>query len=201
MSDQYDSTEDTQKHILRVRVLLQEFVAQLHYRGVTHDASKLLSPEKEAFDVATPQLRDLTYGSDEYKQALADLGPALQHHYENNKHHPEHYSWHCPICNWQGNNATWEVAPQGPNDTGVRYCPRCCSNGMLYESELMRKPELGIMGMTLLDVIEMFCDWKAATERHANGNFQTSIQHNRKRFTMSYQLAAIFENTRQELML
>lgn len=201
MSDEYDSTQDTRKHIMRVRELLHEFVAQLHNRGVTHDASKLESPEREAFDVATPKLRDLTYGSDEYRQALADLGPALQHHYENNRHHPEHYSWHCPICNWQGDKATWEVSPQGPNDSGVRYCPRCCSNGMLYESELMQKPELGIMGMTLLDVIEMFCDWKAATERHANGNFKTSIQHNRKRFWMSDQLAAIFENTRQELRL
>jgi hypothetical protein len=65
----------------------------------------------------------------------------------------------------------------------------------------MRKPELGIMGMTLLDVIEMFCDWKAATERHANGNFQTSIQQNKKRFAMSDQLAVLFENTRQELRL
>ncbi len=59
--------------------------------------------------------------------------------------------------------------------------------------------ENGVNGMTLLDLIEMFCDWKAATERHADGSLEKSIQINRKRFAMSDQLAEIFENTRREL--
>ena len=33
----------------------------------------------------------LEYGSDEYNQSLAELKPALEHHYQNNSHHPEHY--------------------------------------------------------------------------------------------------------------
>jgi hypothetical protein len=53
--------------------------------------------------------------------------------------------------------------------------------------------------MSLLDLIEMFCDWKAAGERHANGNFAESLNINRERFGMSPQLAEIFENTRKEL--
>lgn len=57
----------------------------------------------------------------------------------------------------------------------------------------------GIAGMTLIDLVEMFCDWKAASERHADGNFERSIQINRERFAMPDQLAAIFENTRLEL--
>lgn len=55
--------------------------------------------------------------------------------------------------------------------------------------------ENGIDGMDLLDVVEMFCDWKAASERHEDGDLYKSIQHNRKRFKMSDQLAKIFENT------
>ena len=47
-----------------------------------------------------------------------------------------------------------------------------------------------------LDVVEMFCDWKAATERHADGNLERSIEINRERFKMSDQLVAIFQNTR-----
>jgi len=60
--------------------------------------------------------------------------------------------------------------------------------------------ENGIDGMTLVDLVEMFCDWKAATERHADGDLQKSIEHNKGRFAMSDQLAAIFENTRLEML-
>ncbi len=144
----YDSTKDTQEHISKVRQNLWEFTHELERRGSVHDASKLESPEKEAFDEVTPQLRGLTYGSDEYKAATAKLGEALKHHYANNSHHPEHYT-------------------------------------------------NGIAGMTLCDLVEMFCDWKAATERHADGNLERSIEINRERFQMSDQLAQIFQNTRE----
>ena len=53
----------------------------------------------------------------------------------------------------------------------------------------------GINDMTLLDLIEMFCDWKAATLRHHNGNLIKSIDINAKRFQMTDQLAIIFKNT------
>jgi hypothetical protein len=57
----------------------------------------------------------------------------------------------------------------------------------------------GVDGMTLLDLVEMFCDWKAATERHADGNIEKSIRHNAVRFNLSPQLASILENTRKEM--
>jgi hypothetical protein len=53
----------------------------------------------------------------------------------------------------------------------------------------------GIEGMTLVDIVEMFCDWKAATLRHNDGNILKSIEHNTKRFNISPQLAQIFKNT------
>ena len=144
----YDSTADTLNHIGKVRARLQECIGQLEARSWTHDSSKLEEPEKSAYDVATPKLKGLTYGSDEYKANVAELGAALKHHYAANSHHPEHY----------------------PN---------------------------GIDGMSLFDVVEMFCDWKAATERHADGDMQRSIEVNRDRFAMSGQLCSIFENTRK----
>jgi hypothetical protein len=57
----------------------------------------------------------------------------------------------------------------------------------------------GISGMSLLDVIEMFCDWKAASERHADGDFAKSLEINTERFAISDQLARIFVNTCREL--
>jgi hypothetical protein len=53
----------------------------------------------------------------------------------------------------------------------------------------------GLDDMNLIDIIEMFCDWFAASKRHADGNMQTSIEKNAKRFEMSSQLRHIFENT------
>ncbi len=53
----------------------------------------------------------------------------------------------------------------------------------------------GIDDMNLFDIIEMFMDWKASTERHDNGNIMTSIDKNQKRFNMSDQLVNIFKNT------
>lgn len=142
----YDSKEDTQKHIDRVAKLLFHFCKNLEARGDFHDATKLLAPEKETFDEMTPKLKDSTYGSDEYKGFLAKMKPALDHHYANNRHHPEHHK-------------------NGVND------------------------------MDLFDLVEMLCDWKAASERHANGDIGKSLDVNAKRFGINEQLASILRNT------
>ncbi len=53
----------------------------------------------------------------------------------------------------------------------------------------------GINDMTLIDLVEMLCDWKAATLRHNDGNLRKSIELNAKRFNISPQLTEILENT------
>lgn len=53
----------------------------------------------------------------------------------------------------------------------------------------------GINDMSLLDIVEMYHDWKAAIKRAKNGNFLKSLDINRKRFEISDQLYAIFMNT------
>lgn len=55
--------------------------------------------------------------------------------------------------------------------------------------------ENGIKGMNLIDLIEMICDWKAASERHADGDIFKSIEINQKRFGYSDDLKSILENT------
>ena len=150
MSDEkYDSREDTKKHIKMVGVLLEMMVGRLVSRATHHDASKLLDPEKAIFDEVTPALKGLTYGSDEYKEQLVKMGDALKHHYENNRHHPEHF----------------------PN---------------------------GVKGMTLVDLMEMFCDWCAATQRHDDGDILKSIKHNKDRFELGDVLSSILKNTALE---
>lgn len=194
----YDSTQDTKAHIARVDELLNMAADELRRRGSVHDQSKLADPEKALFDEYTPKLKDCTYGSDEYKAFLAGLKPALDHHYAHNSHHPEHYPWHCPACNWQGNSDSFNEAPRiAPGVTA--YCPRCSAFSIIYETELMHKPSLGVRGMDLFDLVEMFFDWKAATERMASGDIHKSIEINTKRFELSPQLASILSNTAKRL--
>lgn len=57
----------------------------------------------------------------------------------------------------------------------------------------------GLNDMTLCDLLEMLCDWKAATERNKNGNIRTSIEKNTTRYGMSEQLAQIMQNTVREM--
>ena len=146
----YDSKKYTIEHQSNVRSLMGQIESDLGERSICHDVSKLLEPEKAIFDEFTPKLKASTYGSDEYKAMLKEMGTALQHHYENNRHHPEHF-------------------------------------------------ENGINGMSLLDLVEMLADWKAAGMRHANGDMQDSLKINKERFGMSDQLFEIFQNTVEEL--
>ena len=55
--------------------------------------------------------------------------------------------------------------------------------------------ENGIQGMNLLDLLEMICDWKAASERHNDGDIYKSIEINQKRFGYSDELKLILKNT------
>ena len=53
----------------------------------------------------------------------------------------------------------------------------------------------GIEDMNLIDIVEMFCDWKAASERQLDGNLLKSIEKNANRFNMDPQLKRILINT------
>lgn len=56
----------------------------------------------------------------------------------------------------------------------------------------------GVTGMTLVDLIEMLADWRAATERHADGDLRRSIGINAERFGVEPQLLAVILNTAEQ---
>lgn len=142
----YDSRADTLIHSQRVGELMVQLVTETLQRSTCHDRSKTLPPEVDTFNEFTPKLKDSTYGSDEYEGFLVSMGAGLAHHYESNRHHPEHFT-------------------------------------------------NGVNGMTLGDLVEMLADWKAATERHTDGDLAKSLEIQRERFGMSDQLVAILRNT------
>lgn len=55
----------------------------------------------------------------------------------------------------------------------------------------------GVNGMCLFDLMEMFLDWKAASER--GGESEMSITEACRRFDVSPQLEAVFKNTAKTL--
>lgn len=137
----------TMRHIETLRNYLNTIIKELLHKQEHHDQSKMESFEVDTFEEYTPRLRGLTYGSDEYKQCMKEMKPAIKHHQRANKgHHPE-----------------------GNID--------------------------GINGMNLIDMIEMICDWKAATLRHGDGDIYKSIEINQKRFGYSDDLRDLFINT------
>jgi hypothetical protein len=151
MSD-YDSTLDTKEHISRVAGELVLVMGNLAMRATLHDKSKLDEPEKSAFDQATPKLKNLVYGSEEYRACLREIKPALNHHYSVNDHHPEFYG------------------------------------------------EDGVLGMSLMAIIEMLCDWKVAGDRHdPPTGLNKSIAYNSVRFKIPAYLTQILYTTAREL--
>ena len=49
--------------------------------------------------------------------------------------------------------------------------------------------------MNIVDLLEMFCDWHSAAQRHKEGSTEKSIEINQERFNLSDQLASILRNT------
>jgi len=88
---QKETNCETLLHIQRVRNLLNECAIILLRRGEQHDQTKLNSPEVELFAEYTDKLSSMTYGSEEYNECLEKIKPALDHHYANNRHHPQHW--------------------------------------------------------------------------------------------------------------
>lgn len=142
-----DVIRATANHIRDVGHNMRLIVDAMLRRAIDHDLSKFSPEEWPAFEKATPQLASLVYGSDGYKAALRDLGPALRHHQENNPHHPEYYA-------------------------------------------------ASVAGMTLLDMLEMLADWRAAQLRHnPPGTFEASFAHNVPRFKISPEVEGILRRT------
>lgn len=53
----------------------------------------------------------------------------------------------------------------------------------------------GIDEMNLIQLVEMLCDWKAATLRHADGDIHGSITKNRERFDYEAPIERLLRNT------
>ncbi len=150
LADIERTDEDTREHIAKVQARLGQAISNLIERAAHHDGSKLIEPERSGYAALQARLADIRYGTPEYREALAECRPTIEHHYQHNDHHPEHW----------------------PN---------------------------GIRDMSLLSLLEMLADWKAAGERTREGSMRQSLDVNRRRFGPDDMLFAVLENTAREL--
>ena len=147
---EFEACMEVLDHVKKVKRYLEIIISKLEERGNKHDQSKTEDPEVSIFAEYTPKLKASTYGSEQYNGFLKEMKVALDHHYAQNRHHPEHF-------------------------------------------------KSGIDDMTLVDLVEMLCDWKAATLKHNDGNILRSLEINSKRFNMSPQIYNILKNTVEQL--
>lgn len=321
-------------HISDVRDNGMVLINELFERLKKHDASKLESPEREIYAKTSQELKNIKYGSLEYKNLMEKAKPAIQHHYKFNSHHPEFYKHQENWIDIKGYEGLYQISDYGQirsldriiQDTGkfsnrvktqkgktlkfnltplgysriqlknknifihrlvaqafipnpnnlpfvnhkngiktdnkvenlewvtqqenvdhalqtgltpeptkyVVYCPKLnlltfgvyemvkklkihgykanttsiynFINGETegsyldltfegYKIEETNKDFSYVDKMTLVDLIELLCDWVAATKNNRNGNIHKSIEFNTKRFNLSPQLAQILTNT------
>lgn len=173
----------TMRHIETVRNYIGVVIRQLMNRQEQHDQSKLQEPELSIFNEYTPKLKGTTYGSEEYKKHMKEMKVAIDHHTKINRHHPEHF---------EGINVCIICFREYPVENTPNTCGSCHNGTFTKELD-------GINGMTLIDLIEMMCDWKAATLRHADGDIYKSLEINAERFKYSPQLKQILKNTIDEI--
>lgn len=140
----YNYMQNLLDHKRLVGLYLQRVTTALFRRAVVHDYSKFAPDEFGPYAAALPRFEKSEYGSDEYKACCESIKPAIEHHFRENRHHPEHF-------------------PNGVND------------------------------MNLLDVVEMVCDWMAASQRVPGNTLRLDLQ--KERFGIDDQLFGLISRT------
>jgi hypothetical protein len=150
-----DCFNSTAEHIEEVKHYMQKIIVLLQKRAGEHDKSKLEPPEFETFSKYTPVLSNLEYGSSDYKECIASMQDALQHHYAYNEHHPEHIQYKDPeiwkdIKNYEG---IYQVSNYG----NIKRVPRTIlrNNGRsIPYKEYLLKPNITPKGYLRIQLVK-----------------------------------------------
>lgn len=143
--EQIETEEYIKGHISRVRRHINTFIQLLIRRAENHDKSKLEEPELSWWKEMDKEPR-YPYGSEEYKQKIKRWNKVFKHHYQYNRHHPEHY-------------------------------------------------EYGISEMTLIDIVEMMCDWLGYKDTTTVTEALNVCDDQMARYNISEELRQIIFNT------
>lgn len=143
--EQIETEEYIKGHISRVRRHINTFIQLLIRRAEKHDKSKLEEPELSWWKEMDKEPR-YPYGSKEYEQKLKRWSKVFKHHYQYNRHHPEHY-------------------------------------------------EYGVSEMTLIDIVEMMCDWLGYKDTTTVTEALKVCDEQMARYDISEELRQVIFNT------
>lgn len=88
----YNFVDSTKSHQNNVKEVMALILFKLDNRAEVHDKSKLDNEEEcKLFKDVLDNKKPAEYGTEEYHKTLDLLKPALDSHYANNDHHPEHF--------------------------------------------------------------------------------------------------------------
>lgn len=136
------------KHKEKVSEAILLVSNEINKRTIKHDTSKITDDlERDYYSTFKDLLERTPYGSEEYKALLIQMQPALDSHYRNNPHHPEHFK------------------------------------------------EQGVTGMTLVDLVEMACDWAIEMMYDDEYKIKENLLQNQTRYGLSDDITKILENT------
>lgn len=120
------------RHVTLLAHAMAHVTGDLEARARIHDLSKLTGAELPGFARLSAAVRGLKYGTQEYRDAMAEHKAVGDAHANGNSHHPE---YHLQTC-----------ADRSPTTMGW------------------------------LDIVEMVCDWWAASRTYGpGGDFRRSV--------------------------
>jgi len=82
---------DTILHVSEIQEALEEMSSELRKRGLAHDRTKFQELEFDAFTSTRLRFKKVDYGTPEYKALVDEIKPVVDHHYANNRHHPNYH--------------------------------------------------------------------------------------------------------------
>jgi len=119
------------------------------------------------------------------------------HHDESKLHDPEYSAYK------EFTPKLADIAYQSPEYKLITHDPEFRSAIDHHKSINPHHPEYyedGVNGMDLIDVVEMLCDWKAASERHKNASWEDGFKINCEKYNIGPQLSKILWNTYQRYL-
>lgn len=151
------------RHVTELRSALLRVQQDLEARAVRHDVSKFSPEEFPGFARINSTARKHPYGSEEYRAAIRAEKDTVDRHQRGNSHHPEYHEARVR----EDLRRTTSESP-GP---GLKWV-------VPVEIE-------GVDVMPWLDVIEMVCDWWAATQTYGTTPWKEVLEKQKARWNWS----------------
>lgn len=144
-TNQTSTEEYINSHINRVQNWINRFTGILFNRGKVHDKSKLNEPEFSMWKKMDEEPR-YKYGTKEYNEKINRYKEVFNLHYQQNRHHPEHWSSFYSemdlidviemLCDWLGykDDITIKEAEELVNIQCKRYGFNSTFQNLLYNT-------------------------------------------------------------------